>query len=321
MLFVPDSLKLAFRFRCRHAVLLVATLTSLAAGVPSREIRHRFLAIDESRSQLHHIDERDPSGDWTLKLPGKHRDLQLVGRNRLLMSWPEGYREVDLGLRKIVKEVKGYQGASTARRLPDGRTVLSCNVQGVTVYELGADDQVLRKVNFQTGATRVIRRTSDDTLLFGSGPKLFEVDWSGRILRTITLPGKSWVYQALRRPDGHVLVAGGYNPALFELDREGRTVRTVPDGAAGEAPPGGRYFFGAFQILGSGDVVVCNWTGHGHDDSRKGPQLFQFNSAGQVVWKWHDPERAGSIDGVLILDGLDPAVLHDDVSFVLGPAR
>ncbi|MDO8544435.1 MAG: hypothetical protein Q7S40_28685 [Opitutaceae bacterium] len=314
-------MKIQFPSRYLHAVLFTATLAGVAAGVPAGEIRHRFLAVDESRTQLHYVDQGNPSRDWTLTLPCKHRDLQLVGRNRLLMSWPEGYREFDLGTRKIVKEVKGYQGASTARRLPDGRTVLSCNFQGVTVYELGADDQVLRKVSFKTGATRVLRRTSEDTLLFGSGPQLFEGDWSGRILRTFTLPGKSWVYQALRQPDGHLLVAGGYNPALFELDPQGQVVRALGNEATTEAQSSGWYFLGGFQILPSGDAVVCNWTGHGHDDSRKGPQILQFNRAGEVVWKWHDPQRAGSINGVLILDGLDAAVLHDDVGFVLGPVK
>lgn len=175
-------------------------------------------------------------------------------------------------------------------------------------------------MNFPTGATRVLRLTPQDTLLFGSGPNFFEADWNGRILTTMTLPGKSWVYQALREPNGHLFVAGGYNPTLFELAPDGRIVRERVSAAAKEGVSGW-YFLGGFQVLPNGDVIICNWTGHGHNDSRKGPQILQFNRAGDVVWKWHDPERAGSINGVLILDGLDPAVLHDDVNFVLGPVK
>lgn len=315
-------MKIPFLLRRLHAVLFIATLAGwAAAGASAGEaIRHRFLAVDESRTQLHYVDQGDPSRDWTIKLPCKHRDLQLVGQNRLLMSWPEGYREFDLGTRQIIKEVRGFQGAMTARRRADGHTVLACNFEGVTVYELGTDDQVLRKVNFKTGATRVLRRTSLDTLLFGSGPQLFEGDWSGRILRTWTLPGKSWCYQALRQPDGHLFVAAGYNPALFELNGAGKVIMERVSQATAQAEQSvGWHFLGGFQVLPGGDMVVCNWTGHGHDDSRKGPQVLQFNPAGRVVWKWHNPERAGSINGVLILDGLDPAVLNDDVGFVLGP--
>lgn len=314
-------MKIQLLLRFRHAALPVALVAGWVATVSASEIRHQFLAVDESRTKLHFVDQRDPARDWTLALPGKHRDLQLIGRNRLLMSWANGYREFDLGTRKIIKEVNGYPGASTARRLSDGHTVLSCNFEGVTVYELGADDQMIRKVNFKTGATRVLRRTPQDTLLFGSGAQLFEADWNGRILHTFTLPAKSWAYQALRQPDGHLLVAGGYNPAMFELDSNGGVVRTV----SGKPPAGeqskGWYFLGGFQILSSGDLVVCNWTGHGHDDSRKGPQILHFNRAGEIVWHWHDPGRAGSINGVLVIEDLDPAVLHDDVNFVLGPVK
>jgi hypothetical protein len=81
----------------------------------------------------------------------------------------------------------------------------------------------------------------------------------------------------------------------------------------------GYHFFGAMQVLNNGHLVVCNWTGHGPQDSAKGTQILEFDRSGQVVWKWHDPVRAGSINGVIILDDLDPAVLHDDVSSVLAP--
>jgi hypothetical protein len=74
-------------------------------------------------------------------------------------------------------------------------------------------------------------------------------------------------------------------------------------------------------VLKNGDIVVCNWTGHGAKDGEKGAQILQFDPSGKVVWKWHDPVRAGSIHGVIIMDDLDPTVLNDDVSSVLGPVK
>ena len=67
--------------------------------------------------------------------------------------------------------------------------------------------------------------------------------------------------------------------------------------------------------------MICNWTGHDPQDSNKGVQIVQYSQAGQLVWKWHDPARAGSINGVLVLEDLDPAVLNDDSPSVLQPAR
>ena len=118
--------------------LMMASTIGALGNLPqtqAAEIRHRFLAVDESRGQLHYVDQTDSSKDWTFKLPVKHRDLQLVGGNRLLLSTPEGYREYDLTDRRMVKEVKGCPGGMSARRLPDGKTVLACNAQGVTIYD------------------------------------------------------------------------------------------------------------------------------------------------------------------------------------------
>jgi hypothetical protein len=300
-------------------------LTVVAALIPSAradEIRHRFLAVDESRAQLLYVDQLDPSRGWTLKLPCKHRDLQLVGNHRVLLSSPEGYREFDLSDRRIVKQVQGYQGGMTARRRPDGRTILCCNFQGVTVYDLSPDDKLLRKANFKTGGTRVLRQTPQDTLLFGSGPQLFEGDWNGRLLKTINLPGtKTWAYQASRSPDGHLLVPGGYNTTFYVLDPAGNVARSIGGPDSPEAQPNGYHFFGGFQLLHNGNLVLCNWTGHGVDDSRKGTQILEFDPAGKIVWKWHDPDRAGSINGVLVMDNLDPAVLNDEIGGVLGPVK
>lgn len=302
-------------------LLLIIACLGTCQALRAAEIRHKFLAVDESRAQLVFVDQGDPSKDWTIKLPGKHRDLQLVGKHLVLLTFANGYHEYRLTDQQLSKEVQGFPGATSARRLPDGRTILTCNTQGVTVHELSPDDKPLRKATFQLPSTRVVRLTPQGTFLIGSGPQLIEGDWNGKVLRTLTLPNGTWAYQALQLPNGHVLACGGYDPSLFELDAKGAIVRTIGGRQTAEARTLGFSFFGAFQILAKGQIVVCNWTGHDPNDSLKGAQLVQFDPAGQLVWKWHDPKRAGSINGVIVLDDLDTAVLNDDLSSVLGPVR
>jgi hypothetical protein len=239
----------------------------------------------------------------------------------VLLSTPDGFREYDLADRRLVKEVTGYPAGMSARRLRDGRTILACNTRGVTFYEFDAQDQLLRQANFQVASTRVVRLTPQDTLLFGSGNQVFEGDLTGKLLHTFSLPEGAWAYQSLRLPNGHLLVAGGYHTLMYELDTDGKVVRTFGGPPAEDAKSLGLHLFAGFQILNNGDLVVANWTGHGAQDSSKGVQVLQYSPAGQLVWKWHDPARAGSINGVIILDDLDPAVLNDDASSVLRPAR
>jgi hypothetical protein len=300
---------------------LVATLFLLTAvRASAEEVRHRFLAVDESRDKLHFVDQVDPSKDWTLDLPSKHRDLQLVGQNHVLLTWPEGYSEFSLSDRKMTKQVKGFPGATSVRRLSDGRTILACNRDGVTFFDLDPQDKPLRKVSFPAKTTRLFRLTPQGTLLFGCANEVYEGSWDGKFTKITLKPGV-WVYQAVRLPNGHLLAAGGYDPAMYEVDGQGGVVKSIAGKQTAEGASLGYHFFGGFQLLPSGDLVISNWTGHAPKDSDKGVQIVQYNPAGQLVWKWHDPARAGSINGIIVLDNLDPELLHDDAASVLGPVR
>lgn len=308
--------------------LVVLSCTALcgaasAAGTNATAIRHRFLAEDESRAQLLLVDQRDQSQDWVIKFPDRYRDYQLVGGNRVMLNTGNGFREYDLKSRELVREVSVPTLAkiTTARRLPDGRTILGGNQNGISFYELGADEKLLRSTNFPALNTlRLARLSPRGTLLFGAnGNRAVEVKLDGRILREVAIEGAKHIYQVLEKPDGNWLVATGYGGSIVEVDRDGKVVRKV----GGKPAPAGLWlnFFSGFQVLKNGNIVVSNWTGHGAKDSEKAPQLLEYAPDGRIVWQWHDAGRAGSLHGVLVLDDIDTSVLNDDTSSVLGPVN
>ena len=290
-------------------------------GCAAGPIRHAFLAVDESRHQVIYVNQFDPSKDWAI--PGPFRDIQLIGGNKLLVSAGDGYREYDMATRNLVKEVKGFQGVESVRRLPDGRTLLACNQDGVTIRELDREGKEIRHASFKTGGqTRLMRLTPQGTFVFGTfftDNKTIEGNLDGQVIHAFTVAGSSGAYMALRKPNGNLLMSNGYDAAVLELDSNFKVLKTL----GGKASPVGKElgfnFFGGMQVLKNGDIVVANWTGHGAGDSVKGTQILQFNPQGKVVWKWHDPRRAGSTHGVIVLDDLNANVLNDDVSSVLGP--
>jgi hypothetical protein len=70
-------------------------------------------------------------------------------------------------------------------------------------------------------------------------------------------------------------------------------------------------FFSEFQLLPNGNIITPNWQGHGGGNGASGIQVIEFNPAGQVVWYYkQDPAVFSSIQGVLLLDGLDPTKLN-----------
>lgn len=294
-----------------------------AAETNAAAIRHRFFAEDESRSQLLFVNQLEPAQDWGIKFPERYRDYQLVGGHRVMLNTSHGFREYDLKTRELVREVKdpALADITTARRLPDGRTVLGGNQNGITFYELSPGGSILRTARFPALNTlRLARLSPRGTLLFGAcGDKAVEATLDGKVAREVQVAGAKHIYQVLEQPDGNWLVATGYGASIVELDRGGKVVRTL----GGQPAPAGLWlhFFCGFQVLKNGNVVVCNWTGHDANDSAKAAQLLEYAPDGRLVWSWHDAGRAGSLHGVLVLDELDTAVLNDDVSSVMGPAQ
>lgn len=281
-------------------------------GVAS-QIQHRFIGIDEPRAQLVYVDQAVPTSNWTLKLPEKCRDYQLVGDNKLLLSGGDGYYEYDLKTRQQTKAVKGYPGGVFARRRADGSTLLGRNVgDHVEISILDAADRLQKTLTFPKAGTRLGRLTSEGTVLFGNNTQLLEGSLDGQPAKAIPVSDCKHLYQAVRRPDGHIVLASGYTAAIVELDVQGQEVRRLGGLNHPQAKGLGFHFFSGFQTLKNGHVVVANWTGHGASDSANGVQLVEFAPDGSIAWTWHDPAMAGSLHGVLVLDDLDLQSLNAD---------
>jgi hypothetical protein len=297
--------------------LLLPPCPPTANAAEAAPIKHRFLLLDESRSQILYVDQFDPAKSWQIPVEGGPAwGLQLVGGNRALVALPQkgGFREYDLTTRKAVRErfdKKRYAGAISAIRLPDGRTVLSCDRKFARVFLFDAQDKEIAAWEFpKATTTRQIRRTPRNTLLFGGNTnQIYEISLEGKLLRTVQIPDAKHIYQTIELPDGNLLAACGYAGFLAEMDKNGKMLSRK--GGRPE-PKGLKYIFmSQFHRLKNGNTVIATWTGHKRNDSRKGQQLVEFAPDGKVVWKWHDPEKAGSIHAVIVMDDLDPAQFHD----------
>ena len=104
------------------------------------QIPRRFLLNDEGSAALHYLDLDAPAKNWSFSGPG--RDLQPIGQNRVLRSTPAGFVELELEGGRLVREVElddDVGGVESARRLPNGHTVLLGNLMdGIVLTELDA---------------------------------------------------------------------------------------------------------------------------------------------------------------------------------------
>jgi len=290
----------------------------------SSVIQHEFIAIDEGHATLLRVNEWDQSKNWIVPIGRpQSRDMQPVGGNRILIGHQHGYTEFDLTLGRVVKEFGAFDGVTAARRQPNGHTLIAgvnlAGMAGVVVLELDAHDEEVHRAIFPGDYVRLIRQTAQGTYLMSCNDRIREGSRDGTYLREFPVDGFYHAWKALRLPSGNLMVTAGYGAFVVELDPGGKVVRKF--GGKEQVPEKVRpFFYAMFQLLPNGHVVLANWQGHGPGFGNSGVQLLEFDGAGEIVWSWSKADLISSLQGVLVLDGLDTSRLHDERDGLMEPA-
>lgn len=286
-------------------------------------IRHEFIAIDEGLGTLLHVDENDKRRNWLVPLGfGQARDMQLVGERRVLVGHHNGYTEFDIETGRRMKDVASFDGVTSVRRLADGRTrIAGVNMlgeKGVVFAELDPGDRVKQKRVLEGDYVRLIRETGAGTFLMMCNTRIRETDLAGTTLRELPVDGFLHAWKAVRRPDGRILSSAGYGAFMVEMDAAGNIVKKY--GAKGQVPDAVHpFFYAMFQLLPNDHVVVANWQDHGPTHGESGIQLIEFDASGSIVWQWSQAPLISSLQGLIVLDGLNTTVLHDERNGVMAP--
>ncbi len=280
-------------------VILALTAASiLCAG----DIKHKFVATDESGKQLLYVDETNPDNDWTIPLKG-NRDVQLSGKGTVLVSVPTGYQEYSLKGGKLIKDIKMGSRIQSLVRLANGNTILASRNQ---VIELDKDDKIVATHNLELGGGfRLLRLAKSGNLLYVSGKStMSERKRSGEVVRTLDLntlvPKTVKPYSMEEMADGSFIISSGFSCTILHVDKDWKLIKSY--GGRGKVEGVKTHFFADFQRLKNGNIVIAHWTGHSRKDSGKAPQAFAFDKAGKVVWTWHDPKRAGTFHGIEVIE-------------------
>lgn len=279
-------------------------------------IQHEFIAIDEGHATLLYIDERDQSKNWLVPIgQPAARDMQLIGGNKILIGHHHGYTEFEIATGRITKEFKSLQGVTAVRRQPSGNTIIAGvdipGTKGVVILELDVSDKEIHRAIFPGDYVRLIRQTEQGTYLMSCNDRIREGSRDGKYLREYPVDGFYHAWKSLRLPNGNLIMTAGYGAFVVELDAGGNILRKF--GGKESAPEKVRpFFYAMFQLLANGHIVLANWQGHGPGFGNSGVQLLEFDRAGEIAWSWSKPDLISSLQGVLVLDGLDTTKLHDE---------
>jgi len=288
-------------------------------------IQHEFIAIDEGHATLLHVNESDQSKNWLVPIgQPAARDMQLIGGNKILIGHHHGYTEFDLTLGRVAKEFVSLAGVTAVRRQSNGHTLIAGvdmpGAKGVAVLEFDANDQEVHRAIYPGDYVRLIRQTEQETYLMSCNDRIREGSRDGKYLREFPVDGFFHAWKSLRLPNGNLIVTAGYGAFVVELDPDGKILRKF--GGKESVPENVRpFFYAMFQLLPNGNIVLANWQGHGLGFGHSGVQLLEFNPAGEIVWSWSKADLISSLQGVLVLDGLDPMLLHDERNGLMQPLK
>ncbi|MBT3278992.1 MAG: hypothetical protein HN909_02765 [Phycisphaerales bacterium] len=317
----------------RFGLFLVLVLSQLASAA----IQHEFIASDESGHQIIYVNEKTGKR-WAKPVPRLARDLQLIGDGKVLHTTLTGFREYKIADGTMTREVTvpGAKRIFSAYRFVDGRTMLIESGSG-NGYFVDTAGKVTKTFCIGKNDLRLVRPTRRGTLLVGGYYAVKEMTLNGVVLREWNWPNKAdkkaHLFKVLEMPNGNWASTVGFRPEFVEIKHEPKPkTKGKPKGKPkpkakveaqgkivtrlGYKPklPAGQdtHFYADWQRLDNGNTVVASWLGHKKEDSKKGPQLLEFDKAGKLVWTWNTPSFNGSLHTVIILDGLDTSKPHSD---------
>ncbi|MES2745503.1 MAG: hypothetical protein V4655_08745 [Bdellovibrionota bacterium] len=297
----------------------------------------RFLVADDGLQKIAYVNLDDPSKDWDIPVGASIWDMQLGGGGKVLVPTTDGlggYYEIDIEQGRIAQAYTSFGFVRSVQRLKNGNTLIAGENlkgnEGLVIIEVDPSQTVLdvkTKKFPKAKNSRVIRRTFDNTFLMGStidnqsDHVLLEMDEHGFEVQRF-LVGTGPAHMGVRMQNGDTAVTSGRDRKLLILGKDGKLKETITlENQEGKTPID-PFQAGFFQILANGHYVLANWQGKNITSGRKGHQLVEYNAKGKQVWAWkQDPKRFSSISAVLVLDGLDLSLAHDDTEGPLKPVQ
>ncbi len=266
--------------------LLLLAITSLAwsAPGPSR------LYADYFGGKIARV-SADGAVDWEFPAKKPGNCIQLPNGNVLFCDI-EGPKEVTPEKTIVWQYRPKAPGLCHFFELLPNGDVLIAETMLSRLVEIGRDGRVKKEIPVPSNPAKInshqfrgVRKTADGHywLCMMEESKIVELSSEGAVLREFPMPGHPC--EALRLPDGHLLVTM-YGPArVAEFDEQLRVVWEI---AQNELPGNPlRIPFGV-ERLPNGNTLVCNSL---HSFMGKQPQAFEVTPDKRVVWELTDHAR------------------------------
>lgn len=267
--------------------------------------RHPFLCTDTSGMNLL---EFDPDGNviWKKHIGKICFDVWALPDGKILYCFYDDGAARDSGVVLTDREGRIFFNYSSryeifgCQPLPNGN-VLAGELRNKRIIEIASDGSVQKQINIDYEeknlheAMRMPRKMADGTYIAvqPGNRRIVRYSADGNVIwSAFTRPD---TFGFVEKPNGNIVYTS--QTALTEIDKSGRTVWEV----TGEDIPqiGVKWLLGV-QLLKNGNLAVCNWLGHGHDN--EGTSIFEITPDKQIVWECNIQQAAPNAANFELLD-------------------
>lgn len=267
-------------------------------------LKHNFLCCDNGNDSIFQISESGKI-EWAYPAPNC-QDVSYLHNGNILFSYHHG-DEGRGGVIEVTKDKKivfQYEvdgEVHTCQRLANGNTLVGIN-KNATIVEVDKQNKIRKTISLKTercghDAIRMARKLPNGNyLVCQEGDHLVaEYNNDGKLLKTFSSPGKC--FEAIRLKNGNTLISDGSNCSVRELDTSGNMVWQI---TKDDFPEIKMNWLAGIKALPNGNILVCNWLGHGKYG--EGIPAFEVSKNKKIVFYYMDNVCTKSISNISLIN-------------------
>lgn len=263
----------------------------------------RYLLIGGSgNNKVSIIDKKSLKELWSYPLEDgtECNSVDVTSSGEILIAYRSGAKLIDPESNAVIWEIEApdKNELSAASVLPDGGFLLAWSGHPAEILELDINGTVREKTVFDTGIEHLhgqfrqikkSRRGNYLIPLMGKGT-LVEINKEGEILSAVKTGGNP--FSALELKDGTIIVPCG-DAHCIKWYNKGNEIQSLE----GKDIPGvSLQFVAEVSMCMNGNILVCNWLGHGNDKNQ--PLVAELDADNRLVWMLPSDKGIGSVSTV-----------------------
>ena len=270
---------------------IIFTACLLCFGLNCAAQNTKMLIAGSGWNKIAIIDKASGKTEWQYSI-GDNDECNaacITREGNILFSYKNGASLIGRN-GKVIWDYKVTQG-SEVQHVSASRKGYTLGICGhpARIVELDRKGREKNIITFETGIQdphgqfRRIWVKQDGTYMVPliSNNEIITVNKQGNIIKRIKTDYGAFAVR--ETTDGNLIISEGDNHSFCFSTPDGKIIRRI---SQKDIPGINLGYVALIDILENGNLLICNWLGHGSDLSQ--PHIIEINPANRVVWSYND---------------------------------